>query len=98
MLLRYRVTRTPAGEAPQSVREEWVGVILPVKELIGRCRGAGVLTGAPSPIADGVAVRGVDAIEALKAADRLDAARWWEENYKGNELLFEKSEGELLDA
>lgn len=74
---------TPPGEAPQHIRDAWVGCVLPVFVEPGdpRSRVAckGVLTGKPSEERDRYLVRSLDAFAALERRNP-DAARWWPEN------------------
>ncbi len=91
-----RIIAIPPGEAPQQVREAWVGVSLPVSRgILGyrrRWRSAGVLSG-PRGLLDQLRwlVRGKYerregcAVGTMVAADLLEkvnpeAARWWREN------------------
>lgn len=88
-----RIRSTPAGEAPASIREAWVGLELPlVRDKPLRYLGSGVLTGPQSlvqtlvhlvtfrlSVQTGFVVSSLTAIEILEQADPL-AARWWREN------------------
>lgn len=90
-----RITAIPPGEAPQNVREAWVGLRLPLPLWRARpkpWRSAGVLTGPKTIFArvsallsgrlsrsEGYAVRVTDAIAVLERV-RPDAAAWWREN------------------
>jgi hypothetical protein len=82
--------RTPEGGAPDEIREQWVGVPLPVREsnaTISEDRlVSGFLIGAnvnrPGDIKvndpeDMVSVDLSDAIKALEMAGREEAAYWW---------------------
>ena len=90
-----RIVGVPPGEAPQWVREKWVGLVLPLatrkhKPLMAFT--SGVLSGPPSRFAAlfwGLFGRlhretgyAVDASTALTILDRAapDAATWWREN------------------
>ena len=88
-----RIKSTPPGEAPASVRDAWVGLVLPL--LYERPRhflGSGVLSGPRGNIATfihlitfrlkvhvGFVVASLTAIEILENSN-ADAARWWREN------------------
>lgn len=90
-----RIIATPPGEAPEEVRQAWVGVRLPLPLFHRRARSwrtAGVLTGPRTLFArlaalvsgrlerkPGYAVSVVEALAALEKS-RPDAARWWREN------------------
>jgi len=90
-----RITSVPPGEAPQWVREKWVGLMLPLatwrsKPLMAYT--SGVLSGPPNRLAAILwGLRGrleqqsgyaVDASAALAILERTapDAASWWREN------------------
>ena len=90
-----RITGVPPGEAPQWVREKWVGLVLPL--ATGRSRPltamtSGVLSGPPNRLAAflwGLLGRleqqsgyAVEASAALAILERTapDAASWWREN------------------
>ena len=90
-----RITAIPPGEAPQSVREAWVGLLLPLPRWPAQpkaWRSAGVLTGPRTLLArlsalfsgklnrsSGYAVLVLEALAALERA-RPDAAAWWRQN------------------
>ena len=49
-MAKIRITSVPSGQAPEWVREQWVGLELPVKDIDlskGFCTGA--LGGTPEP-------------------------------------------------
>ncbi len=77
-----RITSTPAGEAPEWVREAWVGVEMSIHGLEkDGARSIGVLGGAPSPEnKNGYMVSFESACRALELAGKLDALRWWRRN------------------
>ncbi len=81
--LRIRIIAVPPGEAPQSVRQSWVGLELP---LAPGQRGSprmlaaeGVLSDHPGGTVLGYVVEGKTAIRALELHDAA-AAAWWREN------------------
>ncbi len=75
------ITRRPKGEAPQWVRQAWVGLTLPCHPYVGFPDAGldrGVVSGAPVERNDyGFSVPQAEAIYALGAARRSEAARWW---------------------
>jgi hypothetical protein len=90
-----RITNVPPGEAPQWVREKWVGLVLPLATCRSKPRMAytsGVLSGPPNRFAAiwwGLRGRlerqsgyAVDASAALAILERTapDAASWWRAN------------------
>jgi len=88
-----RITSTPPGEAPVSIREAWVGLELPLlRDKPLRYLGSGVLTGPRSFVAmlvhlvtfrltlhTGYVVPALTAVEILEKGNPA-AARWWREN------------------
>ncbi len=90
--MHIRITRTPPGEAPEHIRQAWVGLVLPVHEHHAGLQtrlGVGVLTGPRTwfgillAMLTGRARRAtgyvVDAKAALDllAAHAPKAADWW---------------------
>lgn len=88
-----RIVRRPDGEAPEWVRNAWVGVSLQTHcEHVHKMRGFGVLSGPTSCLAQlwasltgrSIAMEGY-LVDAAAAVDRLEeasppAARWWREH------------------
>lgn len=88
-----KIIAAPPGEAPQEVREAWVGLVLPLLQP-GLCRSKtiGILTGPKTPLGVmmrlwtkrytttvGYVVDSATAIEILAHA-HPEAAQWWREN------------------
>jgi hypothetical protein len=93
--MHIRITRTPPGEAPEHIRQAWVGLVLPVHERFAgqqRRLGVGVLTGPGTWLGVLLAVLTSRAkcetgyvVEAKVALDLLaahapEAAAWWRTN------------------
>jgi hypothetical protein len=91
---KIRIIAVPPGEAPFWVRQEWVGLELPLTRYprLQSAQTFGVLTGPSSWLGQiwgsltgraehalGYAVEGAAAVEILKAKSP-DAARWWREH------------------
>jgi hypothetical protein len=85
-------TQTPEGGAPEEVREQWIGVALPVREsnapvaeekhVRGYLIGANVVRPGDIHVnnpEDMVAIELEDAIKALRLAGREGASGWWED-------------------
>jgi len=93
------ITETPPGEAPLEVRQQWVGLILPVAENVPPTRvfEVGVLGGeAIEP--GGYPVETVVAIQELEKKSQA-AAQWWKENIYPMImpwLVFQKNYCELI--
>ncbi len=91
---KIRIVAVPPGEAPFWVRQEWVGLELPLTRYVRPQIAVtfGVLSGPTSWLgqiwemligradrAIGYAVEGAAAVEILEAKNP-DAARWWREH------------------
>jgi len=92
--VNIRIVNPPAGEAPDSVRAAWVGLVLPIDgpPQSRPRRTIGVVTGPKTFLAtifamllgrmkieSGYQVRSAIAIELL-SKHAPDAAAWWREN------------------
>jgi hypothetical protein len=87
-----RIVAVPPGEAPDWVRQKWVGLELPVHSRPRPFRGFGVLTGPRTFLrslwailsGQGETIFGyaIDAAAALAALQRSspEAAQWWRDN------------------
>jgi hypothetical protein len=76
-----RIIAAPPGEAPEEIRQEWIGVELPLApgEPLPKIESTvGVLTGQSTGVASGYLVEGNKAV-ALLAAHSPTAAEWWRE-------------------
>jgi hypothetical protein len=91
---KIRIVAVPPGEAPFWVRQEWVGLELPLTRYtkLQSAHIFGVLSGPSSWLGQmwglltgraehalGYAVEGAAAVEILEASSP-DAARWWREH------------------
>lgn len=101
----FLVTSTPVGGAPREVREDWVGVPLPVRrprpiEGPEPHVAINVRDREVTYISDGVAVAPHDAVRVLRLFGRDAAARWWESYLEARPatvaLAFRTFEGRLL--
>lgn len=89
--LNIIITKVPPGFAPDHIREAWLGVTLPVasdedKAQYNIVRRSGTKNG------NGYEVLTEKAIEALREADKNEAAEYWEYTQAqfGNILIFKK--------
>jgi hypothetical protein len=93
--MKIRIKSTPPGEAPEHIRQAWIGLEIPVpSRFAGRCRayGFGVLSGPKTRFGSllsvliGRAKRKVGyVVEARVAIDLLashspEAADWWRQS------------------
>jgi hypothetical protein len=91
---KIRIVAVPPGEAPLWVRQQWVGLELPLTRYtrLQHALGFGILSGPSNRFtqiwgvllgraerAKGYAVEGAKAVEALESSSP-DAARWWREH------------------
>jgi hypothetical protein len=91
--MRIKIVQRPAGEAPEWVRDAWIGLHLPLANANQRTwRTLGVISGTTSLLpwlwaiatgksekVTGFAVNAKDAIESL-TGPRASAGMWWREN------------------
>lgn len=81
---KIRIISIPLGEAPDLVREAWIGLEIPVvKEALKGDLVAGVLTRAIC-IMEGYWVQRITALGLLQKKD-LKAFQWWLELYSKKE-------------
>ncbi len=98
MTKKVRIIATPAGFAPQHIREQWVGVEIPLIDQ----EEADVLHDSLNWNSDeqygGPIVRTSDAITALRDAGKEEAAQFWEmvQSQLGTELRFGTEYCELV--
>lgn len=85
-LLTVRIVGRPAGEAPEWVRDAWVGLELPLAaprpiaiETVGVLSGRHPLTGGKSQRREGYVVLAARAVDVL-AREQPEAAAWWRIN------------------
>lgn len=96
MTAKIRITQTPPGSAPNHIRDDWVGVEIPLaKDPAGE--EDGFWSGTEN--SGGHMVNMVDAIEALRAAGKEEAAEYWEDvrQASGFQLRFLTECCELID-
>ena len=74
---KIKIIATPPGEAPEWVRKEWIGVIIPVPPEFPFGTERGVVSGKKvTANHGGYQVLTADALEALEKKS-LKAAEWW---------------------
>lgn len=72
---KFKVIRVPIGEAPEDVRQAWVGVVLDLFRL-GKGGEIGVVSGKILPDREVVVTPKADALKALADKDPT-AAEWY---------------------
>lgn len=85
------IIATPAGEAPDWVREAWVGCILPIRGPARVLTSSGVISGNPERV-PGYCVPLEEALRSLERRGQKDAANWWRNLRLQEDLIF-KAEG-----
>jgi hypothetical protein len=80
VVLNFTIKQTPVSGAPDHIKEQWVGIALPVrKENIARLttRYLDLLTGEFQENEGPVPVPGLEAVHALEEAGKAEAAQYW---------------------
>ena len=93
---RIMIVRTPAGQAPEEIRQSWIGVTLPCEPIVGFSSGTeiGAVTGELVKKRYCFHVPQAPAIEALEQV-APEAAKWWRElGYPHPDMWFTFGEDE----
>lgn len=96
----FTITSVPAGGAPESIKEDWVGVPLPVRAVhlgesaLARTTYYDHLTDSEVDNEAPVSIVGYDAVDALLAANKIEAATYWS-GYIHALFTFRAHEGQL---
>jgi hypothetical protein len=100
-----KIIRTPPGEAPIHIREQWLGLKLPLapgRPEVYEARGASITTGKELPEPHiGYLVLAAEAVGILEKKSP-DAAKWWRQNIpellrNGRRLIFDEYACELIE-
>ena len=100
VLAKFTLSRIPQGGAPDFIKEQWIGVPLPVREqslaqlAMGAVQYFDYLSFNTRQNSDPVEVAGVEAVHALEEAERFEAADFWLP-YQAGLFAFRGYEGEL---
>lgn len=86
------IARTP-GEAPEEIRDQWIGLIMPACPV--QAVVVGVLTHKRIGLRNGYAIQWDDAMDAL-AQKSPNARKWWEDNVAPQLLIFDASCCEIV--
>ena len=70
-----RIIQCPPGQAPEHIRQQWIGSIIPLLESCG-ARPVGVLGGKPQNVG-GYEVLASEAIDSLRKREKEEAVLWW---------------------
>lgn len=97
VVINFALTQMPQGHAPAHIKEQWLGVPLPVRQdnLGGLAtRYYDLLSGSYKDNDDPISVAGIEAVHALQEADHLAAAEFWTP-YQLGLFTFRAYEGEF---
>jgi len=84
-MTKIRITDIPPGQAPEWVREKWVGLELPIAENVPAKTSQMGVSGGKIENLGGYSIETEVAIEVLKKKSP-EAAQWWEENISASLL------------
>ncbi|MDB5184203.1 MAG: hypothetical protein JWN38_11 [Candidatus Saccharibacteria bacterium] len=104
----FTIIKTPEGAAPEAIKEQWIGIELPIRTtnvthfMFGYlARGIGplhdyrdALTGEPSYVDWPISAYGLEAVDKLREAGRDEAADFWTP-YAAGLFVFRHYEGTL---
>lgn len=91
--VRIRIVKTPRGEAPENIRDAWVG--LEFEAQVENLSTHGVLTKDRLPIAKRYLLLETEALDLLEKAGKSQALKWWRDNgfpEEGSCFAFEADE------
>lgn len=91
-----RIIVVPPGFAPEAIREQWLGLELPLatEETLRTCPPSNFRTGTEN--GDGYIVASRDGIAALSAAGKAEAAAFWGDYPGSFYLIFKKEVCEVV--
>jgi hypothetical protein len=101
IVARFTITQIPLGSVSESIRKEWVGVTLPVREKSLEDATENqvyfdAISGNMILNTEAVSIYGSEAIDALESAGHEGAAEFWRSvGVENADLVFRASEGEL---
>ncbi len=101
VLALFTLKQVPQGGAPDFIKEQWLGVALPIREqslaqlAIGAVQYFDFLSFNQMQNDDPVSVVGIEAVHALEEAEKFEAADFWLP-YQAGLFIFRGYEGELV--
>ena len=93
MSQKIKITSVPPGFAPESIREQWVEIEIPLAENPISDENVAMKIGNQNQ--NGYQVKGVVAVQALRDAGKDQAAEFWLPYSSGN-FTFKKEVCELI--
>ncbi len=100
VLAQFTLSRVPQGGAPEHIKEQWIGVPLPVRQqslaqlAFGAVEYFDYLSFNQRQNEDPVSVAGIEAVHALEEAEKFEAVEFWLP-YMAGLFTFRGYEGEL---
>ena len=91
-MAKIRIIGIPPGFAPKEIREQWVGIEIPLTNPIPKGKESFCVGNSNK---DGYQVKGTDAVEALINAKKTEAVNFWRPYSTGN-FVFKKEICELI--
>lgn len=99
MYEKIKIVAAPPGQAPEWVREAWIGIELPLAQPISGGVQVGIMLGKPENIG-GYTVNSAQAFQLLQKHN-IEAWNWWNENapyaMRCGQLVFKKQACELIE-
>lgn len=86
-MAQIKIIAVPPGYAPEQIRKQWVGVILPVAEHRELAHISPLALETSGPNANGHAVLCRSAVDALRRAGKSQAADYWNKVFPSNAVL-----------
>ena len=77
-MAKIKIISTPPGQAPLEIREQWVGITIPIVDNISAIYQMGVLGGKPEDLGGYTVETNVAMQELEKKSPQ--AADWWRKN------------------
>lgn len=83
VIANFTLDKKPEVVAPLRIREQWLGIPLPVREknlgkiALSACKNLDLPTSLYLLTDEPVSIVGLEAVDALVEANRLDAVRYW---------------------
>ncbi len=90
---KMKIIAIPPGFAPEEIRKQWLGIEIPLLGKDDQPTSLRIGNGNSG----GYTVQTQDAIDALRASDKNEAAEFWEQFNLGSQLVFKTECCEIID-
>jgi len=100
ILAQFTLQQAPQGGAPEYIKDQWIGVALPVREqslaqlALGATQYFDYFSFNQKKNEEPVSIVGIEAVNALEDAEKFEAAEFWMP-YMAGLFTFRGYEGEL---